>query len=101
MNSRSAYYDRIAPQHMAPLWTRLKALVRRAEGRAHSAIIIYGQFECHVKARTCFRRNQHIALSANSGLLYHEGMLKPLRARCARALLPGCRFDFRALDETA
>jgi gentisate 1,2-dioxygenase len=24
---RDAYYDRIAPQHMAPLWTRLKALV--------------------------------------------------------------------------
>jgi gentisate 1,2-dioxygenase len=25
--SREAYYDRLAPQHMAPLWTRLKALV--------------------------------------------------------------------------
>lgn len=27
MNTRQAYYDRIAPQHMAPLWTRLKSLV--------------------------------------------------------------------------
>ncbi len=27
MNTREAYYDRIAPLHMAPLWTRLKALV--------------------------------------------------------------------------
>ena len=26
-NIRSAYYERIAPQHMAPLWTRLKSLV--------------------------------------------------------------------------
>jgi gentisate 1,2-dioxygenase len=26
-DTRSAYYDRIAPQHMAPLWTRLKSLV--------------------------------------------------------------------------
>jgi gentisate 1,2-dioxygenase len=25
--SREAYYDRLAPQHMAPLWTRLKSLV--------------------------------------------------------------------------
>ncbi len=27
MNTREAYYDRIAPLHMAPLWTRLKSLV--------------------------------------------------------------------------
>ena len=27
MKTREAYYDRIAPLHMAPLWTRLKALV--------------------------------------------------------------------------
>ncbi len=25
--TRAAYYDRIAPQHLAPLWTRLKSLV--------------------------------------------------------------------------
>ena len=29
-NIRSAYYERIAPQHMAPLWTRLKSLVPTA-----------------------------------------------------------------------
>jgi gentisate 1,2-dioxygenase len=26
-DSRAAYYDRIAPRHLAPLWTRLKSLV--------------------------------------------------------------------------
>jgi gentisate 1,2-dioxygenase len=26
-DTRAAYYERIAPQHMAPLWTRLKSLV--------------------------------------------------------------------------
>ena len=29
-SARSAYYDRIDPQHMAPLWTRLKSLVPQA-----------------------------------------------------------------------
>ena len=51
------------PYEPEELTARLKALVRRAEGRTHSAIIIYGQFECHVKARTAFRRNVHIPLS--------------------------------------
>jgi gentisate 1,2-dioxygenase len=29
-STRSAYYERIAPRHMAPLWTRLKSLVPKA-----------------------------------------------------------------------
>ena len=37
------------PYEPEELMARLKALVRRAEGRTHSAIIIYGQFECHLK----------------------------------------------------
>ena len=45
------------------LLARLRALHRRASGREHSAVIIYGAFECHVKARTVFRQNRHIALS--------------------------------------
>ena len=51
------------PYEPDELSARLKALIRRAEGRSHSAIIIYGSFECHVKARTAFRQNKHIALS--------------------------------------
>ena len=53
---------------------RLKALARRSEGRSHSAIIIYGQFECHVKARTAFRQNQHIALSPKEFELFRYFM---------------------------
>ena len=46
----------------------------RAEGRTHSAIIIYGQFECHVKARTAFRRNVHIPLSPKEFELFRYFM---------------------------
>ena len=62
------------PYEPDELTARLKALVRRAEGRTHSAIIIYGQFECHVKARTAFRRNQHIALSPKEFALFRYFM---------------------------
>ena len=30
VSSREAYYDRIAPVQLAPLWTRLKSLVPKA-----------------------------------------------------------------------
>lgn len=62
------------PFEPAELLARLKALVRRAEGRIHSAIIIFGQFECHVKARTAFRGNQHIALSPKEFALFRYFM---------------------------
>lgn len=45
------------------LMARLRALHRRATGKEHSAVIIYGAFECHLKARTAFRANRHLALS--------------------------------------
>lgn len=45
------------------LMARLRALHRRSAGKEHSAVIIYGAFECHLKARTAFRDNQHLALS--------------------------------------
>ncbi|NJM49972.1 MAG: response regulator transcription factor [Sphingomonadales bacterium] len=51
------------PYETGELMSRLRALHRRSASRVHSAIIIYGQFECHVKARTAFRQNRHIALS--------------------------------------
>jgi two-component system OmpR family response regulator len=62
------------PYEAEELVARLKALVRRAEGKTHSAIIIYGQFECHVKARTAFRRNKHIALSPKEFELFRYFM---------------------------
>lgn len=51
------------PFETPELLARINALHRRASGRAHSAVILYGGFECHVKARTAFRNNRHIALS--------------------------------------
>lgn len=51
------------PFEAEELLARLRALHRRASGRSHSAVIIHGVFECHVKARTAFRDNRHLALS--------------------------------------
>ncbi|MEO7247147.1 MAG: response regulator transcription factor [Novosphingobium sp.] len=51
------------PFETPELLARLRALHRRSSGREHSAVIIYGAFECHVKARTAFRANRHLSLS--------------------------------------
>ncbi|CAH0497772.1 response regulator transcription factor [Novosphingobium sp. CECT 9465] len=51
------------PYEPQELVARLHALHRRSSGKVHGAVIIYGAFECHVKARTAFRGGQHIALS--------------------------------------
>ena len=56
------------------LLARLRALHRRASGREHSAVIIYGAFECHVKARTAFRDNRHLALSPKEFELFRYFM---------------------------
>lgn len=56
--------DYLAKPFEAPeLLARIKALHRRSSGREHSAVILFGAFECHVKARTAFRKNQHLSLS--------------------------------------
>ncbi len=56
--------DYLAKPFEAPeLLARLRALHRRASGQAHSAVIIHGAFECHVKARTAFRSGKHLSLS--------------------------------------
>ena len=51
------------PYEACELQARVQALHRRASGREHSAVILYGAFECHVKARTAFRQDRHLALS--------------------------------------
>ena len=51
------------PYEPQELFARANALHRRASGRTHSAVILYGAFECHVKSRTAFRQNRHLALS--------------------------------------
>lgn len=45
------------------LIARVRALHRRASGQAHSAVILFGDMECHIKARTAHRQGKHIALS--------------------------------------
>lgn len=56
------------------LLARLRALHRRASGREHSAVILYGAFECHVKARTAFRDNRHLSLSPKEFELFRYFM---------------------------
>lgn len=62
------------PYEPEELAARIKALHRRSTGRVHSAIIIYGVFECHIKARTAFRANVHLALSPKEFELFRYFM---------------------------
>ena len=62
------------PFEAEELLARLRALHRRASGQSHSAVIIYGAFECHVKARTAFRANRHLALSPKEFELFRYFM---------------------------
>lgn len=62
------------PFEAEELFARLRALHRRASGREHSAVIIYGAFECHVKARTAFRANRHLSLSPKEFELFRYFM---------------------------
>ena len=52
----------------------MRALHRRSTGREHSAVILYGAFECHVKARTAFRDNRHLPLSPKEFELFRYFM---------------------------
>lgn len=62
------------PYETEELLARLRALHRRASGRSHSAVILYGSFECHVKARTAFRANRHLSLSPREFELFRYFM---------------------------
>jgi DNA-binding response OmpR family regulator len=41
---------------------------------AHSAVILFGDFECHVKARTAHRQGRHIPLSPKEFKLFRYFM---------------------------
>ena len=45
------------------LVARINALHRRSRAAGHSPTLIVGALECHLKARTAWRRGKHIALS--------------------------------------
>ncbi len=58
------------PFEPAELVARIRALHRRATGQTHSAVILFGDLECHMKARTVHRRGRHIPLSPKEFLLF-------------------------------
>lgn len=62
------------PFEALELLARIRALHRRASGREHSAVILFGAFECHVKARTAFRDNRHLPLSPREFELFRYFM---------------------------
>ena len=58
------------PYEPSELLARVRALHRRSTNRTPGAVMIYGAFECHVKARTAFRQNRHIPLSPKEFALF-------------------------------
>lgn len=58
------------PYEPQELIARVRALHRRAAGAVHGAVILYGTFECHVKARTAFRGSTHVPLSPREFALF-------------------------------
>ena len=52
------------------LLARVRALHRRAVGQTHSAVILFGDLECHIKARTAHRQGRHIPLSPKEFALF-------------------------------
>ena len=51
------------PFEPSELIARLRALHRRATNPVHSAVMLYGDIELHVKARTAHRQGRHLPLS--------------------------------------
>lgn len=45
------------------LVARVRALWRRASRRSPEPVLLFGDLECHVKARTVFRQGRHLPLS--------------------------------------
>ena len=62
------------PFETTELLARIRALHRRAAGQSHSAVILFGDLECHVKARTAHRQGKHIPLSPKEFALFRYFM---------------------------
>ena len=58
------------PFEPTELIARVRALRRRAANRMSSAIILFGDLECHVKARTVHRQGRHVPLSPKEFKLF-------------------------------
>lgn len=51
------------PFDAGELIARSRALIRRAQNHVHSAVMLYGDLELHVKSRTAHRSGKHLPLS--------------------------------------
>lgn len=51
------------PYDRQELLARISALARRSAQQENGAIVTFGDIECHVRARTVFRRGVHVPLS--------------------------------------
>jgi two-component system OmpR family response regulator len=51
------------PFDASELIARIRALNRRAKNEVHSAVMLFGDLELHVKSRTAYRAGKHLALS--------------------------------------
>ena len=58
------------PFEPAELIARVRALHRRAHGQLQAPVLVLGELECHIKARTAHRRGKHIALSPKEFALF-------------------------------
>lgn len=58
------------PFEPAELVARVRALHRRMSAQATSPVILFGELECHVKARTAHRQGRHILLSPKEFTLF-------------------------------
>lgn len=58
------------PFEPAELVARVRALHRRTSAQATSPVILFGELECHVKARTAHRQGRHILLSPKEFTLF-------------------------------
>lgn len=63
------------PYDPAELIARVRALDRRRARGGHPEVLLHGQFECHVKARTVHRAGRHIPLSPREFALFHYLMM--------------------------
>ncbi len=59
------------PFEPGELVARVRALHRRTTGQAQSPVLIFGELECQIKARTAHRQGRHIPLSPKEFTLFH------------------------------
>lgn len=62
------------PFEPVELVARVRALWRRAGNQQHGAVLLHGDLECHLKARTAWRQGRHLPLSPKEFELFRYMM---------------------------